>query len=67
MSNNADSGLMLNVEQARVVLGGIGRHTLLGLIATGQIRAARYGRRWLIPRAALEEFAQRAEGQTKPR
>jgi excisionase family DNA binding protein len=34
----------------------LGRNTVLELLYSGQLRAIRVGRRWVIPRAAIEDF-----------
>jgi len=47
--------LALSPEQAAVALG-IGRTTVYDLIARGQLRSLRVGRRRIIPVVALETF-----------
>jgi len=47
--------LALSPEQAAVALG-IGRTTVYDLIARGQLRSLRVGRRRIIPVVALEAF-----------
>lgn len=44
-----------SVEEVRAALG-IGRGLMYDLLATGQIRAVKAGRRTLIPAAALERY-----------
>lgn len=35
---------------------GLGRNTVYELLTTGKLRGLRVGRRWVIPRRALENF-----------
>jgi excisionase family DNA binding protein len=52
-----EHGLLLRVKVAAILLG-IGRTTMYELIRRGQIAVVRIGRRTLIHRNDLEEFAQ---------
>ena len=42
-------------------LGGIGRSKVYELIASGELRTVKIGRRRLVPAAAIEEFIARLE------
>lgn len=48
--------LLVNLEQAAEVLGGISRSRLFELLASGEIESVKLGRRRLIPAAALAAF-----------
>jgi excisionase family DNA binding protein len=48
--------MLLSREDAAAVLG-LGRRTIDGLIARGELRIRRVGRRVLIPRKEVERFA----------
>lgn len=37
---------------------GLSKNSVNALLRSGQLRSIRYGRKWLIPRSALEEFLQ---------
>jgi excisionase family DNA binding protein len=50
--NNSDQRLVLNVEEARVVLG-LSRGLMYEAIRRGEIPSLRIGRRILIPRVGL--------------
>lgn len=40
----------------------LSKNSVNALLRSGQLRAVRYGRKWLIPRSAVEEFL---NGQSK--
>lgn len=47
--------LAVTISEARK-LTGIGRNSLFKLVQTGEIRAKRIGKKWLIPVAELERW-----------
>jgi excisionase family DNA binding protein len=51
-----DDSLFLTVAEAAVLLR-ISRRHLYDLVAEGTVRSVRFGRKVVIPRAALEELA----------
>ena len=51
--------VLVEVSEAQVALGGIGRTKIAELIASGELASVKLGRRRLIPFAALEAFAER--------
>ncbi len=46
---------VLTPEEGRAILG-LSRGTFMNLLYSGQIRAKKAGKRWLIPAGALGEF-----------
>lgn len=38
------------------LLLGLSKNSVNALLRNGQLRSVRFGRKWLIPRSALEEF-----------
>ncbi len=57
--------LLLAVVEAAELLG-VGRSTLYELINTGQLRTVKVGRRRLVHRNAITEFAQRLDHAAAP-
>lgn len=47
---------LLNVDQAREYLGGIGRSLLFELLRSGELRSVRIGRRRMIPASELARY-----------
>jgi excisionase family DNA binding protein len=58
---------LLSVGEAGALLGLRSRSTVAGLIASGQLRSIRLGRRRLIPSSAVRELIERPETATTPR
>ena len=58
---------LLSVGEAGALLGLRSRSTVAGLIASGQLRSIRLGRRRLIPSSAVRELIDRPEAATTPR
>lgn len=50
---------LLDVDEARRMLGGIARSTLYQLIDRNEIRSLTIGRRRLIPSSAIAEYVRR--------
>ncbi len=48
---------LLGVEEARQLLGGVGRTTIYALLSSGRLRSVKVGRRRLIPSSALSALA----------
>jgi excisionase family DNA binding protein len=60
---NREDSEAISLDEAAALLG-VHRLTLLRGIERGEVRAVRLGRRWIVPRQALEEFlAGPGEGQ----
>jgi excisionase family DNA binding protein len=56
--------LLVDVETARIELGGISRSKLYSVMASGALRSVSLGRRRFIPRQALLDYIQRlSDGQ----
>ena len=53
--------MVVSVAEAASALG-VGTDAVYALVRTGELRAARIGRRWLIPRAELAAWLDRAAG-----
>lgn len=51
---------LLDVKQATQQLG-VGRSTVFGLMASGELRSVKIGRRRLIPERAISEYIARLE------
>jgi excisionase family DNA binding protein len=51
----SDACRTLTVEEFAVAVG-VSRATAYRAVAAGQVQAKRLGKRWLIPREALEQF-----------
>lgn len=58
IETNAPAPRAVRVEQAARAIG-LGRTTLYGLIASGQIRTLKVGGRRLVPLRAIDEFIER--------
>ena len=52
----------LKIEEAAKVLG-ISRNTAYDAVKSGQLPTVRIGRRFLVPKAALERLLMKATGQ----
>lgn len=50
---------VLTPEEGRAILG-LSRNTFMELLYSGQIRAVKAGKRWLVPTDAIDEFLDRA-------
>ena len=48
---------LVSVDDARLILGGIGRTKLYGLLAQGELSAVKLGRRTLFREAELAAYA----------
>jgi excisionase family DNA binding protein len=59
-TTRAGERLLLDVASAAGVLG-LGRTKLHELIAAGEVRSVKIGRRRLIPMAALDEYVDRLQ------
>ncbi|MEN6565319.1 MAG: helix-turn-helix domain-containing protein [Veillonellales bacterium] len=46
---------VLTPEEGRTILG-LSRNTFMSLLYSGQIRAVKAGKRWLIPAGAIDDF-----------
>jgi excisionase family DNA binding protein len=57
----AEVARLNNVEQAMGRLG-VGRSTVFDLIASGQLRSVKVGRRRLIPEQAIRDFIAQLDG-----
>ena len=53
---------LLDLTEARAVLGGIGRTKLYELVGTGELRTVKIGRRRFVPVQAIEEYVQGLSG-----
>jgi excisionase family DNA binding protein len=49
--------LLHDIEEARQLLGGIGRSTLYKAIQGGRLKPVKIGARTMLPRTELERFA----------
>jgi DNA binding domain, excisionase family len=52
---------VLTVEEARAILG-LSRNPFTDLLKTGQIKAVKAGRKWLIPQWAIDQFLEKPTG-----
>lgn len=57
----APDALLVTIDQACALLGGLGKSKTYELIASGQIAHVRVGRRRFIRRTAIDEFIKRNE------
>lgn len=57
-----EGAVLLTFEEARTYLR-VGETTMKKLIATGQLRSVKLGRRRLITRKAIEQFAAELDSQ----
>jgi excisionase family DNA binding protein len=56
--------LLCPLDESQAQLGGIGRTTLYDLIATGQLKPVKIGRRTFIPQTELDAYVKRiSEGE----
>lgn len=51
--------LLLTEDQARVVLGGIGRTTFFALLKSGELRSVKINRRLFVTMDALRRYVDR--------
>lgn len=58
---------LLDEPNARRELGGIGRTKFYELLANGELRSVKVGRRRLVPANAIVEYVQRLEQRDVPR
>jgi excisionase family DNA binding protein len=56
----AEVARLNNVEQVQARLG-VGRSTVFDLIASGQLRSVKVGRRRLVPEQAIRDFIARLD------
>lgn len=59
------SKLAFSIEEAAVLVG-LGRNTTYELCRAGRIQTIRVGRRWIVPRASLENFLSIETGSGEP-
>lgn len=50
----ANAPLLYSIDDARALLGGVGRTWLFEQISTGRVRSIKLGRRTMIPVAEIE-------------
>ena len=53
--------LVLTPKEVEPLLG-LSKNSVNALLRSGRLRAVRYGRRWLIPHAAINEFLNSSGG-----
>ncbi len=56
---------LLDVPQAAARLGGIARSSVYQLMAAGELRSIKVGRRRLIPSSAITDLVERPPGERK--
>jgi excisionase family DNA binding protein len=54
---------LLSIPAAGKSLGGLGRTKIYELIAAGELRTVKIGRRRLVPASAIAEYVARLESQ----
>lgn len=52
---------LLPIPDAREALGGLGRTKVYELIASGELRTVKIGRRRFVPASAVEEYVSRLQ------
>ena len=57
--------LLLGTKEAARALG-LSERSIFWLVSTGQLASRKVGKRRLIPRNAIEKFAQRDHGRIRP-
>lgn len=65
-SQQAITRCALPIEEARQVLGGLGRVALYRLINSGALRTFTVGRRRFVSEQAIREFIATREGRAAP-
>jgi excisionase family DNA binding protein len=62
----ASAVLLADTDEARQILGGIGRTRLFQLLKTGELPSVKIGRRRMVPVSDLQAYVERLRDEQHP-